>query len=80
MTGALGTRLKEHTRTTPPLTAVGEHFVQHKHYLQMDHVQVIARDKQHSCSISDSGKYLFCVYATMTEYKISIRGAIKESE
>ncbi len=43
-TSALGTRFKEHTRATSPLTAVGEHSKEHKHQIQMDDVQVIARE------------------------------------
>ena len=46
-TRALGTRFKEHTRAKPPLTAVGEHSTQHKHQIQMDDVQVIARENHY---------------------------------
>ena len=40
-------RLKEHKRTTgnTALTAVGEHIQHHKHNIEMDHVQIINREK-----------------------------------
>ncbi|XP_072019907.1 uncharacterized protein [Amphiura filiformis] len=41
---ALATRVKEHTRTTGPLTAVGEHKSNHQHDISLDNVEVIGRE------------------------------------
>ncbi|XP_072046843.1 uncharacterized protein [Amphiura filiformis] len=41
---ALATRVKEHTRTTAPLTAVGEHKSNHQHDISLDNVEVMGRE------------------------------------
>ncbi|XP_072048792.1 uncharacterized protein [Amphiura filiformis] len=41
---SLGTRFKEHTRTTAPRTAVGDHKADHKHDISIEDVEVIGRE------------------------------------
>ena len=41
---SLGTRFKEHSKLKAPLTAIGEHSINHNHQIKIDNVQVIARE------------------------------------
>jgi len=88
---ALGTRIKEHTRATAPLTAVGEHSQVQNHNISMDDVKVIGREdhfwnrkireaieiRAHSPTLNkDTGYDLPAIYSDLLSLDLQPRGQV----